>query len=357
MAPVLLPTWLIWSFKNRFVWNGDPYFDEIVPGIHLGRWPGWYPTSETFPEKCSVIVDTVAEMPIPRLVLFGVADYHLLPCLERTSPSDEDVYRVAKVVAAMPNIVALTASNRDIARARSGALKNGSIYVMSASGLGRAAMFLMVVLVMRRECDTVDEALELIRLARPKANPELNQVETARRVIIRWKELLPGSMKKSRLNESMNRSLNRSLNRSGVSPNKLRTSGTHPSSYHHLGQLPDPHPLSTESYNIIPLSSRRNRAHPQFAMHGEDEAENFVIRDAQYEEKSEDAAPSPIKAVRRDAENPPSPPTEDPPSPPSRDAENPPSSPRADGTFMTTPQALPQGAIPPSTPKTPKTSF
>lgn len=71
MLPILVPLWC-WCFSQHIIrTRSENDYDEIVPGIFLGRFPfnlSCLKMAESFPESATTVVDLAAEMPIPRRV-------------------------------------------------------------------------------------------------------------------------------------------------------------------------------------------------------------------------------------------------------------------------------------------------
>ena len=199
MFPVLVPLWFYWYLRHStWLRNQRPY-DEVAPGIYLGRFPATavcsrWTKEETFPESCSTIVDLVSEMPVPRSVYKG-RRYICIPTLDQCPPNVEALREVGSALSSHSQEVSGTGnSNSNFRRLNSnedvegeGVQVRGSVFVFCANGRGRSAIFVMVMLVMRGDCDSVEEALEIIKKARPQVHPKEEQIHAAREAVSVWK--------------------------------------------------------------------------------------------------------------------------------------------------------------------------
>jgi protein-tyrosine phosphatase len=201
MLPVLVSIWVFWYVRHSTKLRNERPYNEIVPGIYLGRFPlktFWsrWKEEELFPVKSTIIVDLVAEMPVPRKVYKG-RRYLCIPTLDQCPPNVEALREVGASLATHDERTLLQqgASNSNFRRLESqedidgeGVRIKGSIYVFCANGRGRSAVFIMVLLVMRGNCDTIEQALEVVRKSRPQVNPKPEQLQAAREAVAVWKD-------------------------------------------------------------------------------------------------------------------------------------------------------------------------
>jgi hypothetical protein len=147
LLPYFLVTWGRWQLE----WWLSPEnpWDEVAPGLFLGRWPGTSP----LPPGVEIVVDMTAELPAPSW-LVGACEYVSLPTLDTMAP---DRARFAEV-------------------ARRVAESHVPAYLHCALGHGRSATMAAAVLLSRRIAGTVPEALHRLRAARPRVRLEATQL-------------------------------------------------------------------------------------------------------------------------------------------------------------------------------------
>ncbi len=129
----------------RLRWNardGRPPFDEVAPGVYLGR---RLVDATELPRDVRLVVDLTAEFRVTR-GLTGHYDYLALPTLDTTVPPYD----------AFARLVERTAAHA------------GPIYIHCAAGYGRSAAVAAAVLVARGLATDVDDAQAKLRAARPK---------------------------------------------------------------------------------------------------------------------------------------------------------------------------------------------
>jgi len=199
MLPVLIPTWIIWLIRHSTCLRHEKPFNEIVPGIYLGRFPRHIPLcskwseNDTFPSDATIIVDLEAEMPVPRHV-FKTRRYLCIPTLDQCAPNVEALREVGASLATHDDRFLLHQGTSNFRRLESnedtegeGVRVKGAIHVFCANGRGRSTAFVLVLLVMRGDCQTVEEALEVVRRARPQINPKGDQIQVAREAVSIWR--------------------------------------------------------------------------------------------------------------------------------------------------------------------------
>lgn len=143
MLPFLTVQYLTW--RLQVLLSPEDAFNEAAPGLHVGR----RPLPGEHPAGLELVVDVTAEFPKPSYHPEGVA-YAALPTLDAFVPEPE----------------AYAALVRKAAAAK-------SVLVHCANGHGRSAAFAAALLVRRGLAKDVDEAMGLVRRARPacRLNP------------------------------------------------------------------------------------------------------------------------------------------------------------------------------------------
>lgn len=116
----------------------EPAYDEVAPGIHVGR----RPADEPLPRDVGHIVDLTAEFPVIRLP--AGASYHLLATLDTMPPAFE----------------ASTALAERLAR------DEKPVFIHCAAGRGRSATFAAMLVVARGLAADADGAEQLMRAHR-----------------------------------------------------------------------------------------------------------------------------------------------------------------------------------------------
>ena len=140
--PHLAASELYFHFK-RLVLKLEPCWDEIAPGIYIGR----RPSPGELPDDVRWIVDLTAELAEPAEL---VQDWHYryLASLNRSAPEEGDFRR-------------LTAELAEV---------DEPIYVHCGSGLGRSATMVAALLVLRGLADDADHAESMMRRVRPRVH-------------------------------------------------------------------------------------------------------------------------------------------------------------------------------------------
>ncbi len=138
MLPYLFLCWLVWGI-TRIVSRED-CSNEIVPGLHVGR----RPLAHEVPGEVTLVVDLTAEFPEIKEVMKG-REYLVIPTLDGTPPHTVAFSEAAAYVSAWKS----------------------PVYIHCAEGHGRAATFAAAVLLTRGLAGNVENALEILKKARP----------------------------------------------------------------------------------------------------------------------------------------------------------------------------------------------
>jgi protein-tyrosine phosphatase len=209
MLPVLVPLWTFWYLRHSTLLRNERPYDEIVPGVYLGRFPvmtlfSKWTREQTFPADSTTIVDLVAEMPVPRSVYRG-RRYFSIPTLDQCPPNIEALREVGTTLGSFEESSGNLNSARTFRRLYTnedtqgeGVRVRGAVCVICANGRGRSAAFVMTLLVMRGDCETVEQAIELIRKARPQINPKDEQIRAAKEAVSQWRAYETSKKSRSR---------------------------------------------------------------------------------------------------------------------------------------------------------------
>jgi protein-tyrosine phosphatase len=136
-APYLVLTRGIWILQQA-LGREDPA-NEVAPGVWVGR----RPSPSDLPPECGLVVDLTCEFPVHAGVARQV-DYLGLPTLDGTAPSEASLRRVAEL-----------ASDTRV------------VLFNCAAGHGRSATAAAALLLTRGTASSVEEAVGLMKAARP----------------------------------------------------------------------------------------------------------------------------------------------------------------------------------------------
>jgi len=145
--PFLMFSQTSWGLFRLFV-REDAY-NEIVPRLWIGRWPG----EHDLPAGVDLVVDVTAELPVRRRVVHAGRAYLCLPALDASVP-DPEVFREA--------VDRLAADPR-------------GLFVHCAFGHGRSAMVVAAVLIRRGLVRDFAEAEALLKSKRPLVSMSARQ--------------------------------------------------------------------------------------------------------------------------------------------------------------------------------------
>lgn len=147
MAPMLLLFRAVWLLQNIVVRN--PPYNEVAPDLFVGRLCG----GESLPKDVSVVIDLTAEFPTPRSLRKKCGVIYL-PTLDGCPPDWETCQRAFELIGD----------------------QHRRIYVCCANGHGRSVTFMATWLRQTGQCDSTNDAVQLIQAARPAAAPNHDQM-------------------------------------------------------------------------------------------------------------------------------------------------------------------------------------
>jgi protein-tyrosine phosphatase len=153
LLPYLLLTWTSWHLLRLM--SREDCYNELVPGLLIGR----RPLARELPTHVSVIIDLTAEFPESCAVRSG-RRYISFPILDGGAADGERFSALVGEIAESPE----------------------PTYIHCAQGHGRTGMLAAAVLVGKGLCATPDEAMAMIRSARPLAELNQAQVRFLRRI-------------------------------------------------------------------------------------------------------------------------------------------------------------------------------
>ncbi len=128
---------LLWRVNHR-----ERAYDEVVPGIYVGRWP----RRTALPQGVTMVVDLTSELTAAPCIRSLPDQYVCLPTLDGSAPSGPALRELLERLAE----------------------HEGPLYVHCAAGHGRSAMFAATLLVRRGHAEDVAAAVTLMKRARPK---------------------------------------------------------------------------------------------------------------------------------------------------------------------------------------------
>jgi len=147
MFPFSCTTWVAWSLQNRVV--REPIWNTVSPGLVVGR----RCTESELPPNARAVVDLTAEFPTPRFIRESLSIV-CVPTLDGCAPDWKDCVRVFDSL--QPN-------------------DDSIVYVFCANGHGRSVMFVAAWLGWMGLAESPDEAIGMIKQARPLASPNADQ--------------------------------------------------------------------------------------------------------------------------------------------------------------------------------------
>lgn len=153
LLPYLTILWLTWHLGRAV--SGEDCCNEIVPGIFVGR----RPLADELPKEVTLVVDLTAEFPELRAVRAG-RQYLSAPILDTGIAEREAFERVVRQVSQWP----------------------GPVYIHCALGHGRSGTLAAAVIVAKGLCATAEEAVAMLRTARPRLRLRKNQLAFAKRI-------------------------------------------------------------------------------------------------------------------------------------------------------------------------------
>lgn len=160
LLPFFLFIWTVWHVRR--VLSREPCFDEVAPGLLLGR----RPFAHELPAEVSLVVDLTSEFSEPRAVRTRVR-YLCHPVLDTCAPDEEELVSLVRTVLAEP----------------------GPVYVHCAQGHGRSSTVAAAVLLALGHCEDVRGAEQHLRRARPGVRLRHKQRDVLARTARRLREL------------------------------------------------------------------------------------------------------------------------------------------------------------------------
>jgi protein-tyrosine phosphatase len=155
LLPYLLATWTVW-YMFRLL-TRETCCDEVAPGVWVGR----RPFVRDLPADISLIVDLTAEFPAPRALRRG-RTYLCVPTLDATAPEETAVRAVVEQISAW----------------------SGAVYIHCALGHARSAMTAAAVLIRRGHAEDAEQAVMVMRKARPRISLEKSQQRLLERLAL-----------------------------------------------------------------------------------------------------------------------------------------------------------------------------
>jgi protein-tyrosine phosphatase len=160
LMPYLAAAELAW-YAVRVLGQEQPW-QEVAHGLYLGRRVQHW----ELPPRVGFVLDMTAEFVEPEEVREG-RRYVCVPTLDGAGPDVEGLARAAHQLLSF----------------------QGSVYVHCAAGYGRSATAMAVLLVARGLARDVDQAIEIMRAARPRVRLRTTQRRIAERTLARLSEL------------------------------------------------------------------------------------------------------------------------------------------------------------------------
>jgi protein-tyrosine phosphatase len=136
--PYFLFTWSLWHLQ-RLV-SRENSFDEVAPGLWVGR----RPLPGELPSAVSLVVDLTAEFALARGVTER-CEYLCIPTLDGGVPNADRLAEAMERIGSCP----------------------GGVFIHCASGHGRSAMVAVLMLLQQGRAMNVEDAVQIIRAARP----------------------------------------------------------------------------------------------------------------------------------------------------------------------------------------------
>lgn len=156
MAPVLFGHWLSLRYYQR---RGDPW-NEILPGLWLGRRLTAKEAGKAVGKRITAVLDLTSEFSEPQAFL--ATRYLNLPVLDLTAPHPEQLMQAAEFI--------------QHERAQ------GTVYVHCKIGYSRSAAVIGTYLLVTGVASSAEEAIDIMRRARPSLIVRPEVVEALRQV-------------------------------------------------------------------------------------------------------------------------------------------------------------------------------
>lgn len=155
MAPFLTLTSLTWRLQNLV--SPSPIYGEVAPHLYVGRRCQW----KELPDGVTLVIDLTAEFATPRSIRESVQTI-CIPTLDGCCP---DWSQCEQAFTALKS-------------------NEGGVYICCANGCGRSVTFTAAWMFRKGRCLNGDEAIQLIRMVRPNASPNRDQLDSLRKLAI-----------------------------------------------------------------------------------------------------------------------------------------------------------------------------
>jgi len=151
LVPIVAGQWLSLAYYRRQCRD----WDEVVPGLWIGRRLNDREAQRAVAQGVTAVLDLTAEFSEP--ASFQGRHYLNIPVLDLTAPTEQQLRRASQFIAAE--------------------VEHGVVYVHCKIGYSRSAAVVGAYLLQTGRASTVDEAIALLRAARPSivVRPEARQ--------------------------------------------------------------------------------------------------------------------------------------------------------------------------------------
>jgi len=153
LFPFLAGLWIVW--RVAVLISREPKLHELIPNVLIGR----RLLSHELPPDVDVVVDLTCEFVEPRAVR-SVSTYLSFPILDDTSCDPRLLVEFVRTLAS----------------------QEGQMFIHCAQGHGRTGLVATTLLLAAGHASSVEEAVHLLKSARPLARLNANQMEALRRV-------------------------------------------------------------------------------------------------------------------------------------------------------------------------------
>ena len=167
--PYLFGAFVFWRIKH--LWKGEHVCDKVAHGIWVGRYPLHLSVDDPrFAEQpLKIVVDLTGEFPTRR-AFHGRTTYLCAPSLDGLLADPRVLLDTARAV--------ITSYDAE---------RNHSVYVHCANGHGRSGLFAGILMVMRGDCSSLEEARVLMKSRRSVIGWQPHQQRIAEETLHLWK--------------------------------------------------------------------------------------------------------------------------------------------------------------------------